>query len=294
MNVISVLGFQGGAGRTTIAANLAFALAMHSTFNAKVLLIDIDPNMGLTQYILGKEFESDYVKHNKLNHDNTGKNLYSFVKDWSEKIQFNNTIIGLLTPNEEEEKFTPIKIGEKNLFFIPSHPNLLYLNPDNDPYQLISYFKKINEQYDYVIIDTPSTPSVFVNSAIYASSYYLSVFSPGCDILATISLLNDFYIQNVVNQCSDEKIDLGIVINKIKTDNQFSKIVSSIIDPSEKQIIHQLFRSCADIKEYRLKKQINSKFVFLSLPGDRRKSHTAHRLQSELIALAEQVTSTVL
>ncbi|MGU3466880.1 ParA family protein [Methylobacterium sp. C33D] len=44
---------KGGVGKTTLVANLASELSLN--FNAKVLVVDCDPQCNLTQYVLGEE-----------------------------------------------------------------------------------------------------------------------------------------------------------------------------------------------------------------------------------------------
>ena len=48
-NVISFMNMKGGVGKTTICVNIAGSLAM---MDKKVLIIDMDPQMNASQYLL--------------------------------------------------------------------------------------------------------------------------------------------------------------------------------------------------------------------------------------------------
>ena len=57
--IISVLNMKGGVGKTTIAVNIAGALA--KIHKKRVLLIDLDPQYNATQYLVDLEKNPNYV-----------------------------------------------------------------------------------------------------------------------------------------------------------------------------------------------------------------------------------------
>jgi chromosome partitioning protein len=58
MQTISFMNMKGGVGKTTLAVNVAYALA---AFNHKnVLLIDGDPQFNATQYLVS---DTTYLAH---------------------------------------------------------------------------------------------------------------------------------------------------------------------------------------------------------------------------------------
>lgn len=62
--VVSLINMKGGVGKTTLAVNLAWALAE----SAKVLLIDLDPQFNATQWLMRSK---DYVKWTQTDKNHT-------------------------------------------------------------------------------------------------------------------------------------------------------------------------------------------------------------------------------
>ncbi len=61
--VISFINMKGGVGKTTLAVNIAYALADHHA--KQVLLVDIDPQFNASTYLVGG---AAYLKHLKGKH----------------------------------------------------------------------------------------------------------------------------------------------------------------------------------------------------------------------------------
>ena len=84
MEIISVINYKGGVGKTTITANLASELASKGY---KVLAIDLDPQASLTFSFV----TPDYWLNN-LSETKTIKNWFKPSRK-RESIDFNNLII---------------------------------------------------------------------------------------------------------------------------------------------------------------------------------------------------------
>jgi cellulose biosynthesis protein BcsQ len=75
---ISLFNHKGGVGKTTLTANLAFALAEQGI---KVLLVDADPQGNLTSYLVEEEVVNDLLDHSD---GAEGRTIWSALKPVAE------------------------------------------------------------------------------------------------------------------------------------------------------------------------------------------------------------------
>lgn len=210
MKVISLINMKGGVGKTTISVNLADCLSRREGF--KVLLIDIDPQFNSTQCLLNPKEYIEYLKK--------GKDTIINVFDRSVR-QTVGAIDGI--KENEPKKLKDIKPIEvkKNLFLLPGNLELyrIEMSPgEGRENRLNKYLQEINKEYnfDYVIIDTPPTPSIWMTSALLASAYYLVPVKPDPISFTGIDLL-----QSIIDD-KKENLDLeikccGIVLTMVET-----------------------------------------------------------------------------
>jgi chromosome partitioning protein len=151
--IISIANQKGGVAKSTTAINLAAGLSLNGF---KVLLIDIDPQGNTTRVFLHPDVEIALEK-----------SLY-------------NSII----------KFSPIstiiqKTRFANLHFVPSHIRLssadleLAQAFDNRSERLKRAMGKLEDQYDYIIIDNPPSLGLLTINAFVASDRLLIPVSTG-------------------------------------------------------------------------------------------------------------------
>ena len=189
MKVISLINMKGGVGKTTLAVNICDCLARRN--NKRVLLIDVDPQFNATQLVLTGE---KYVQHLK-----DKKDTVFDIFDKSTKTVVSTTEGISEEHNKKLSDIKPIKIKD-NFFLLPGNLeiSLLEMSPGaGKEHRLFKYLHDIGAEskYDYIIIDTPPTPSIWLTSALLASDYYLIPVKPEPLSMTGIDLL-----QNIIDE----------------------------------------------------------------------------------------------
>ncbi len=185
MIVISFINMKGGVGKTTLSTNFCYNLAERE--GKKVLLVDMDPQFNATQCFFSGD---NYVKYCEEGNDT----VVSLFQDDKLKV---STVDGVETASRKEFKdIKPYKCKE-NLYIMPGNLNLYKVSMESGggrEFRLKKYLYEIDKifQFDYVVIDTPPTPSVWMTSALLASSYYVVPVKPdplsytGVDLLRAV------------------------------------------------------------------------------------------------------------
>jgi chromosome partitioning protein len=185
MKVISLINMKGGVGKTTLAVNIADCLVRRHS--ATVLILDVDPQFNCTQCLMAPE---EYVSHRDASKD-------TMLDLFDRKRIKASTVTGpsAIEPKKLEE--IAVVQTRENLFLLPGSLDLYRLEMapgEGRENRLKAYLKAIENSasYDYVIIDTPPTPSVWMTSALIASDHYLIPVRPdplsltGLDLLKSI------------------------------------------------------------------------------------------------------------
>lgn len=202
-NVIAFMNMKGGVGKTTVCVNLAAQIA---EMGKRVLVIDIDPQMNASQYMLSPQKIEEAVKNQKT--------LYSFYKDDVDIDLFSMNIIG--DSKILNKKGLIINGIRPNLDLICGDLNMTKVKDDgSNSDTLAAYIDSdcLKEKYDFIFIDCPPTQSVYTTSAFKASDFYVLVIKP--DYLSTIGLSLFLKMVNNYNKNrkTQEKIKcLGIVL----------------------------------------------------------------------------------
>ena len=207
MKVISLINMKGGVAKTTMAVNIADFLA--NVERKSVLLIDVDPQFNATQCILGGEEYIEYIK-------NGGYTIHD-IFDGSNRV-VTSTVSGY--EEVEATKFEDIKPlnSTRGFDFIPGALKLFKLEMapgSGREYRLKNYIKSLEQNYEYVIIDSPPTPSVWMSSALLASDYYLIPVKPDPISTTGIELLQGIIAEKSTNYGVNWKC-CGIVLTMVE------------------------------------------------------------------------------
>lgn len=170
--VTTIMNFKGGVGKTTIAMNLGYCLFK---MGKRVLLIDLDPQFNLSQYILGYEKYSDLIINN--------------IPTTHELFEENNPLTPHIPVRDIDDYVHHVKHNKSGrLDLIASKLELYYTmqNSRNTANTLMNKFNPILEDYDVILFDCPPTISVISEAAFYVSNYVLIPIMP--EFLCTIGL----------------------------------------------------------------------------------------------------------
>lgn len=251
MKVISLINMKGGVGKTTLSTNICDSLARRN--KQKVLLIDIDPQFNATQCLFSGEEYVDYLKEKR----DTIINVF----DDSTKTTV-STVSGISKEKKKELKdIKPYKFKDQ-FYILPGNLELFKLEMPSGSgreNRLKKYLKIINKEYDFdfVIIDTPPTPSVWMVSALLASDYYLIPVKPDPISFVGIDLLEN--IINTKRDAFDLKIEcLGIIFTMVEREDSivYQQALKQVNNGKWKQYkFAKYIPKRADIAKYQLSKQ---------------------------------------
>ncbi len=188
MEIISVMNYKGGVGKTTITANLAAELCFRGK---KVLCIDLDPQASLTF-----SFYNVDEWRNKFEKNKTIKNWYDAFIDKDTELDLSSLIS------------TPARVNagmKGRIDLICSHLALINVDLElavrlvggterelhNNYLRVLSRLKQGIEHfnknaYDYIFIDCPPNFNIVTRNSIIASNYILIPTKP--DYLSTLGI----------------------------------------------------------------------------------------------------------
>ncbi|MEH2480615.1 chromosome partitioning protein [Nitrobacteraceae bacterium AZCC 2146] len=213
MQVVSFMNMKGGVGKTTLAVNVAYALAHQH--GKQVLVVDGDPQFNATQCLLDDE---DYLAHIKAK--GTLKDI--FIPRRAGAV---NTTTGLAkvagkTKMSLADCTVEIYAGMHGkpgrLDLLPNHLSIIEaeMAPRGAEKRLKSFLKERASKYDYVIIDCPPTISFFTQAAMLASDKYLVPIKP--DWLSVVGLpLLERYIEDFTDDAGMKLQQVGLVFTMV-------------------------------------------------------------------------------
>lgn len=264
--VISFINMKGGVGKTTLSIGIADYLAKLE--GKRVLMIDIDPQFNATHSLIDAYKKKSAIDDTVIDDESldirttieeaiqgkdedededaeVSNNFYTL-----EVLNNNKTIFQLFKPQLDMSKRYSLPKAEDliinlkdGLDLISGDLNLVLANKNSD-FSLVKRLKnfisenRLRNEYDYIIIDCPPTLTIYTDSALLASDFYIIP-----NRIDRYSIIGIDSLQTAVgNLVSSEGIDLkclGIVYTmvnknmnskqlKIKTDFESKKSVNDI------------------------------------------------------------------
>ncbi len=194
MEIVSVINYKGGVGKTTIVANVAAELGWRGK---RVLLIDLDPQASLTFSFLNVDkWQQEYAAQKTI------KNWYDAYIDGSKELELASLIINppivkqILTGRDNQGI---VDLICSHLALINIDLELATMLGGGSLRQTRNNFLRLHSRlveglespdvqnaYDYVLIDCPPNFNVVTKTAIVASDWILVPAIP--DFLSTIGV----------------------------------------------------------------------------------------------------------
>jgi len=176
LQIISVMNFKGGSGKTTTSAHLAQFLALRGY---RVLAIDLDPQASLSA-LFGHQPEFDVGE---------GETLYGAIRYGAERRDMAEIVRATYIPGlhlvpghlelMEFEHETPKALAEK------SQPESLFFT------RVGQALGQVSESYDVVVIDCPPQLGFLTLSALCAATSVLITVHPQMlDVMSMSQFLN--------------------------------------------------------------------------------------------------------
>lgn len=162
LQVISVVNFKGGSGKTTTAAHLAQYLALTGH---RVLAIDLDPQASLTSlHGIQPELDRNPSLYEALRYDDERKSIKELIRPT------NFPGLDIVPANLELQEYeyeTPLAASNKN-----SPEGRLFFT------RISNALKEVDDRYDVVVIDCPPQLGYLTLTSLTASTAVLITVHP--------------------------------------------------------------------------------------------------------------------
>ena len=219
--IITVSNLKGGVGKTSVASNFAYTLAV---LNKRVLLVDMDSQANTSRYFANRYFTGESIKNifdtlmrkEKINNE--------FVHKYIHKLEFENASLDLL-PSE-------LALGR-----VVEFSRAVFTMPHK---KLNDILKHVKDDYDFIIIDTPPSTGLSLHMAIYAS-----------DMMSIVTDAEDFSVNGLKELASEieeieEETDRSIrvdsvFINKVRNSKIHEVYIEAIAKLAIEQNIENVF-----------------------------------------------------
>lgn len=203
MPTVAFVNMKGGVGKTTLAVNVADAL--NRRHDMSVLLVDLDPQFNATQCLYSGE---QYVEDVRSGGDTIVDIFREAVVEDIDPVK------GVVKKKQKDFKDVKPWVFRDGFDIIPGNLGIYRIDMGHGQgkeLRLRRYLQQHAGKYDYVIIDTPPTPSHYMNAGLLASDYYLVPVKPEPLSRVGIDLLSGV-VQSVSENHAHEIECAGVVV----------------------------------------------------------------------------------
>ena len=169
--IVAMMNMKGGVGKSTLAANLGWYAAVRR--DLRVLLVDLDPQFNLSQYVLGVQKFERLLEAGQPTIDD----LFKPISPGKEPIHIEELI-------QKVSDFEDLSC----LHLIPARLELAWSvrHATDKAHILRDGLENIRSEYDLIILDCSPTESVLTRAAYFAADYVAIPIKP--EFLSTIGL----------------------------------------------------------------------------------------------------------
>ena len=166
--VVALMNMKGGVGKSTLTTNLGWYAAFER--DCRVLLVDLDPQFNLSQYVLGTDGYGTIIIEKLL------------------------TVEVLFRAEGRPDSIKSVIVEAREwqdgscLHLVPANLDLAWTikHAKSRVHLLKSYLEEVRSLYDLIIIDCPPTESLLSHAAYHAADYVFIPVKP--EFLSTIGL----------------------------------------------------------------------------------------------------------
>lgn len=221
---IAVINQKGGVGKTAVANNLAYGLAVLK--KKRVLLVDLDSQANATMLYFSEIPENNTINEVMRDKDyNPGNAIFQATVMQGEEIV-------------------------ENLYILPSNADMrateeIVMSKRFRETLLSKQLEKVESLFDYIIMDCPAAVGLITSNAVYAADKVLIPLDSSLDALKGV--VNLFGSVDEIKDTVDFK---GCLILKNRLDARTSRVNEyghDIIGGLGKTVLKTAIRSCADV-----------------------------------------------
>lgn len=206
---VSIINMKGGVGKTTLSLNLAFFLSRMQ--KKRVLLIDLDPQANATIVGTDEKKLAEFLKTKKSIANlfiNCFKQYGPFPKNNKDDIEIKDYL------------YKAYESGDKSSYLdiIPSeiHLSSILKGVHVGPFELKNRIvQKVENKYDYIIIDCAPTYSILTTLALNATNAVLIPVMADAFAIYGVKLMKQIFEEHKEDYGVDVKV-IGLVFSMWK------------------------------------------------------------------------------